>query len=294
LLEYLDAVMAGRSAEAEDARLAVLPRPLQALWLLSWLEFEVTQGSLLAYFFNSTGRHAALAVAALHDIGAGRMEQVLTEAAAVVAADPAAWDKGRSDLDALGEWTVTQPYRDLPQADLLGGSMTSRFGEAAEIDDWGQRLDPTCVGRLARSPLGASSATDPGWADHRSWPGSTRTPRTRRDPCPPIPVPADASRRRHDGHDQRRQRRGSSRGGYNASQVVGCPVAAPICTAISARRLVSALHLPLVENRLNVRADEVLVGFQGHGAPLQAASTTARRHGAGGEPLSCYPGALPG
>jgi hypothetical protein len=35
------------------------------------------------------------------------MEQVLTEAAAVVAADPAAWDKGRSDLDALGEWAVT-------------------------------------------------------------------------------------------------------------------------------------------------------------------------------------------
>ena len=120
LLEYLDAVMAGRSVEAEDARLAVLPRPLQALWLLSWLEFEVTQGSLLAYFFNSAGRHAGLAVAALHDIGAGRMAQVLTEAAAVVAADPAAWDKGRSDLDALGEWTVTQPYRGLPQADLLG------------------------------------------------------------------------------------------------------------------------------------------------------------------------------
>lgn len=141
LLEYLDAVMAGRSAQAEDALLAVLPRPLQALWLLSWLEFEVTQGSLLAYFFNSAGRHAALAVAALHDIGAGRMEQVLTEAAAVVAADGAAWDKGRSDLDALGEWTVTQPYRGLPQADILGGSMTSRFWEAAQIDDWGQRLD---------------------------------------------------------------------------------------------------------------------------------------------------------
>lgn len=63
LLEYLDAVMAGRSAEAEDALLAVLPRPLQALWLLSWLELQVTQGSLLAYFFNSAGRHAALAVA---------------------------------------------------------------------------------------------------------------------------------------------------------------------------------------------------------------------------------------
>ena len=96
---------------------------------------------MLAYFFNSAGRHAALAVAALHDIGAGRMEQVLTEAAAVVAAAGAAWDKGRCDLDALPEWTVTQPYRGLPQADILGGSMTSRFWDAAEIDDWGQQLD---------------------------------------------------------------------------------------------------------------------------------------------------------
>ena len=31
LLEYLEAAMAGQSAEAEDALLAVLPRPLQAL-----------------------------------------------------------------------------------------------------------------------------------------------------------------------------------------------------------------------------------------------------------------------
>ena len=190
LLDYLHAVMAGRSAEAEDALLAVLPRPLQALWLLSWLEFEVTQGSLLAYFFNSAGRHAALAVAALHDIGAGRMAQVLTEAAAVVAADGAAWDKGRSDLDALGEWAVTQPYRGLPQADLLGGSMTSRFGRRPRSTTGASGWMPTCVGRSARSPLGASSASDPGRADHRSWPGSTSTPRTRRDPCPPESGPS--------------------------------------------------------------------------------------------------------
>ena len=145
-----------------------------------------TQGSLLAYFFNSAGRHAALAVAALHDIGAERMEQVLTEAAAVVAADGAAWDKGRSDLDALPEWTVTQPYRGLPQADILGGSMTTRFWEAAQIDDGASSSTATCVGRSARSPLGASSASDPGRADHLSWPGSTRTPCTRRTLAPRI------------------------------------------------------------------------------------------------------------
>jgi hypothetical protein len=52
LLEYLDAVMAGRPAHAEDALLVALPRPPQVLWLLNWLEFEVSQGSLLAYFFN--------------------------------------------------------------------------------------------------------------------------------------------------------------------------------------------------------------------------------------------------
>jgi Domain of unknown function (DUF4375) len=120
LLEYLDAVMAGRSAEAEDALLAVLPWPLQVLWLLSWLEFEVTQGSLLAYFFNSAGRHAALAVAALHDIGAGRMEQVLTEAAAVVAAGGPAWDKGRCDLARSVNGRSPSPTVACPKPTSLG------------------------------------------------------------------------------------------------------------------------------------------------------------------------------
>jgi hypothetical protein len=164
LLEYLDGVMAGRSAEAEDALLAALPWPLQVLWLLGGLEFEVAQGSLLAYFFNSAGRHAALAVAALHDIGAGRMEEVLTEAAAVVAADRAAWDRRRSDLDALPEWTVTQPYQGLPQADTVGGSMTSRVWEAAEIDDWGQQLDA-----YLRRQVGSIAAW--GQQRHRTRPG---------------------------------------------------------------------------------------------------------------------------
>jgi hypothetical protein len=164
LLEYLDAVMAGRPAQAEDALLAALPRPLQVLWLLNWLEFEVSQGSLLAYFFNSHGQHAALAVAALHDIGAGRMAQVLTEAAAVVAAHRAAWDQRRADLDALPKWTVTRPYRGLPQADTLGGLMTSRFWEAAQLDDWGELL-----GAYLRRQVGSIAAW--GQQRHRARPG---------------------------------------------------------------------------------------------------------------------------
>jgi Domain of unknown function (DUF4375) len=166
LLEYLDAVMARQPAQAEDVLLAALPRPLQVLWLLNWLEFEVAQGSLLAYFFNRHGRHAALAVAALQDIGAGHMAQVLKEAAVVVAAHRTAWDKRRSDLDAHPEWTVTQPYRGLPQAETLGGSITSRFWEAAQTDDWGEKLDEFVRRRVAPLLLGASSATDPGQYDH--------------------------------------------------------------------------------------------------------------------------------
>jgi hypothetical protein len=170
LLEYLDAVMAGQPAEAEDALLAALPRPLQVLWLLNWLEFEVSQGSLLAYFFNHHGRHATLAVAALQDIGARRMAKVLKEAAVVVAAHPTTWDQRHADLDALPEWTVTQPYRGLPQAETLGGSITSRFWEAAQTDDWGEKLDEFVRRRVGTIAAWASSATEPGQYNHLASP----------------------------------------------------------------------------------------------------------------------------
>jgi Domain of unknown function (DUF4375) len=140
LLEYLDAAMAGQSAEGEDALLAALPRALQVLWLLGWLEFEVAQGSLLAYFFNSHNRHAPLAVAALHDIGARQMAAVLQAAAAIVTADQAAWTERRSRAGSGPSGAVTQPYLGLPNADTIGGTMTMRFWEAAETDDWGAKL----------------------------------------------------------------------------------------------------------------------------------------------------------
>jgi hypothetical protein len=72
LLDNLDALFEGclRTAEREDSKLATLPEPLQALWRLNWLDFEISQGSLLAYFMNSHGRHAEAAVNALRRIDA--------------------------------------------------------------------------------------------------------------------------------------------------------------------------------------------------------------------------------
>ena len=66
LLARADAVMDGKSGPEEDR---LLPEPVRAIWLLSWLDFEVSQGSLLAYFYNSHGRHAPLAVEVLRRMG---------------------------------------------------------------------------------------------------------------------------------------------------------------------------------------------------------------------------------
>ncbi|HEU5392827.1 MAG TPA: hypothetical protein VFV73_43760 [Streptosporangiaceae bacterium] len=55
LLAQADAVLDGRSGPGEDRLLPSLPEPARAIWLLGWLDFEVTQGSLPAYFCNSHG-----------------------------------------------------------------------------------------------------------------------------------------------------------------------------------------------------------------------------------------------
>lgn len=73
LLDEADSIMAGLSDEDEDRMLASLAEPLRAIWLLNWLDFEVCQGSLLAYFFNRHGRHATLATEVLRKLGASRM-----------------------------------------------------------------------------------------------------------------------------------------------------------------------------------------------------------------------------
>jgi hypothetical protein len=110
LIDESAGVMAGLQGADEDAQLDRLEEPLRAMWLLNWLDFEVAQGSLLAYFGNSHGRHAALARELLASIGADRMADVLARA-------------GRAH--SAGE------------LDLL----TDEYWEAAELDGWGDKLD---------------------------------------------------------------------------------------------------------------------------------------------------------
>lgn len=102
------------SAEAEDRQLHELSEPLRAMWLINWLDYEVAQGSLLAYFYNSHGRHAPQAADLLDRMGARRMADVLREAMAAA---------GTSDADERLE------------------VLTDRYWEAAEDDGWGDLLD---------------------------------------------------------------------------------------------------------------------------------------------------------
>ena len=41
--------MNGLPDQQEDEQLARIAVPLRVMWLLEWLDFEVTQGSLIAY-----------------------------------------------------------------------------------------------------------------------------------------------------------------------------------------------------------------------------------------------------
>jgi Domain of unknown function (DUF4375) len=141
LLQNLDLVFDGRmgNEESEDATLASLPPPLRVLWYLSWLDFEVAQGSLLAYFMNSHGRHAVAASAALRRVGAESTAAVLDEAQAVVRRNAKAWSSRRAEENAAGEYAVVHPYRELAGAEALE-ELTDRFRGVAGRDAWGEKL----------------------------------------------------------------------------------------------------------------------------------------------------------
>jgi len=140
LLAEVDAVMDGQSGPEEDRLLLTLPEPLRAIWLLNWLDYEVSQGSLLAYFYNSHGRHAAFAVDMLRRIGANRMADVVAEAAASYERASAEWAARRTEVDAVGEFAVVKPYAGLSNAPDLD-RLTDQYWQAADDDDWGSRLD---------------------------------------------------------------------------------------------------------------------------------------------------------
>jgi Domain of unknown function (DUF4375) len=141
LLDHADAVMGGRSGREEDRLLLSLPEPVRAIWLLGWLDFEVSQGSLLAYFSNSHGRHVHLATEVLRRIGADRMADVLAEAAASHEhAAVAGWSARRAEAGDLEEFAVSRPYAGLPNAGELA-RLTDQYWQAADHDDWGHKLD---------------------------------------------------------------------------------------------------------------------------------------------------------
>ncbi len=138
LLAELDRMMGGLSDRQEDEQLARLPVPLRVMWLLDWLDFEVSQGSLLAYFFNSHGRHAALAEQALRVIGAIRMADVLLHARQSVDAASEQWAARHEVLSR--PYAVVRPYKGLSDAEALV-ELTDRYWAAADEEDWGDKLD---------------------------------------------------------------------------------------------------------------------------------------------------------
>ena len=140
LLDEAHRTMTGLSDDDEDRQLTSIPEPVRAIWLLSWLEFEVSQGALLAYFFNRHGRHAMLAVDVLRRVGADQMAVVLAEAQRLHSSGAAEWTARQQELSGLGAGVVTRPYADLPGATELD-RLTGRFWEAADLDRWGDKLD---------------------------------------------------------------------------------------------------------------------------------------------------------
>lgn len=141
LLENLDAVVVSSNDPAEEDRAVErLPQPLSVLYYLNWLDFEVSQGSLTAYLFNTHGRHASEAARSLRIIGADDMASVLDRAVAIVRTREAAWMERRNELEQLPTYAVTRPYRDLDGTDDLA-DLTDDYWTAAASDDWGDMLE---------------------------------------------------------------------------------------------------------------------------------------------------------
>jgi hypothetical protein len=140
LLAESDQAMNGLSEAEQDRVLERLPEPLRAMWLINWLGFEVSQGSLLAYFYNTSGRHAALAEDLLRRMGATQMADVLGQALASQSRVSEEWATQRVELDQLPEFAITHPYSGLSNAETLS-ALTDRYWQAAEADNWGDKFD---------------------------------------------------------------------------------------------------------------------------------------------------------
>ena len=140
LLNWLDDAMRGHYGAEEDALLAGLRPPLNVMFLLNWLEFEVAQGSFPAYFANSHGRHAALATQALRTIGATETASVLDRARGVFEANSDAWHDRQEEMNQLEEFAVVTPYTGLPGVHALS-DLTDEYWEAQRRDRFSDIFD---------------------------------------------------------------------------------------------------------------------------------------------------------
>ncbi|HEX9097511.1 MAG TPA: DUF4375 domain-containing protein [Candidatus Dormibacteraeota bacterium] len=140
LLNWIDELMDGHYGEEEDTILGGLRPPLNVMFLLNWLDFELTQGSFLAYFLNSHGRHARLAAQALKTIGAAKTASVLERAVGVFEANSAAWNARNEEMDQLEEFAVVRPYVGLPGADELS-DLTEKYWDAQRSDRYTDLLN---------------------------------------------------------------------------------------------------------------------------------------------------------
>lgn len=122
---------------------------MRAIWLLGWLDSEVSQGSLLAYFYNGHGRHAALAADVLRRIGVDRMADVVTEAAACYGRVSAARAARHAEIDSAGEFAVLKSYARMPCSGELD-RFTDQYWQAAADDDWGSKLDSYLTEQVRR------------------------------------------------------------------------------------------------------------------------------------------------
>jgi hypothetical protein len=148
MLADLGRAMSGLTEDQEDELLAALPQPHAVLWLLDWLDFEVCQGSLLAYFYNSPGRHATQAADALDAIGAARMATVLRAAIDSMTTAEGEWTDRRAEMSELGEHVVARPYQGLSNAKRLS-ALTHDYWAAAKEDQWGDKLESFVVRAVA-------------------------------------------------------------------------------------------------------------------------------------------------
>jgi hypothetical protein len=102
------------AVRAQGFEVRRVSRPVQVVYLVAQLDFEMTTGGALQWLTNSSGRHARETVTALHEIGADVCARIVAEILAFFPnAHPAGPDDERlRQIEALIP-TAEPTWRDL-------------------------------------------------------------------------------------------------------------------------------------------------------------------------------------